>query len=259
MAVTAAPAVQDTTRWGNALAAVLAVGVAALQITYARVEPGPALNALTIATVVVFFCSSAVHAAATRGLQFAALLVAITGGGGLLVEAIGVASGIPFGTYAYTGTLGPSVLDVPVVIGMAWTMMGYPAYVVGSRITSSRRLRPVLAGAALAAWDLFLDPQMVDAGHWRWAGTSGPELLGVPAVNFIGWFAAATIMMTVLFRAVPARSADDRVPLALYVWTYVSSVLAHALYFDLPGSAAVGGLAMGAVVLLLVLSAKRVP
>ena len=35
--------------------------------------------------------------------------------------------------------------------------------------------------------------------------------------------------------------------LALYLWTYYSSVLAHAVFLDLPASALWGGIAMGAV------------
>jgi putative membrane protein len=34
---------------------------------------------------------------------------------------------------------------------------------------------------------------------------------------------------------------------ALYLWTYASSVLAHAVFLDLPASAAWGGAAMGLV------------
>ena len=35
----------------------------------------------------------------------------------------------------------------------------------------------------------------------------------------------------------------------LYLWTYYSSVLAHAVFLGLPGSAAWGAVAMGAVAL----------
>ena len=55
---------------------------------------------------------------------------------------------------------------VPLIVPLAWTMMAYPALLVGRRIGA-----PVLAGAAaLASWDLFLDPQMVAAGHWHFTG-----------------------------------------------------------------------------------------
>lgn len=244
---------------GVVLSATLAVAVVATQIAYPRVAPGSDRAALTIAIVVLFFGASMLHAAVTRGLRFTAVLVAVTAGGGLLVEAAGVATGVPFGAYAYNDTLGATALGVPLVIPLAWTMMGYPALLVGTAIAPSRRTAAVAGGAALAAWDLFLDPQMVAAGHWTWAPTSGPELLGVPVVNFLGWFVVATAMMAVLLwvTGVPDRRREDAVPLALYVWTYVASVVAHAVYLDLPGSAVAGGVGMGIVVGLLVRAMLR--
>ena len=238
---------------GVAVSWILAAGVAATQVAYPRVPPGAPRATLTVVIVVLFAGASLVHAAAARGLRFAGLLLAVTAGGGLAVEALGVATGVPFGAYAYNDTLGPTLLGVPLVVPLAWTMMGYPAFTVGRRIGRSRAAAAVAGGAALAAWDVFLDPQMVAAGHWTWAGTSGPELLGVPVVNFLGWFAVGAAMMAVLVEVDRDRlgPVEDTVPIALYVWTYVSSVIAHAFYLDLPGSALVGGLVMGGVVGLL--------
>ena len=239
---------------------VLAAAVVATQVVYPRVSPGPALNRLTVATVVLFFAASVSSAALTRGPRFTGRLVAVTAGGGLLVEAVGVATGLPFGAYAYNATLGPALLGVPVVIPLAWTMMGYPALVVARRITSSARLGPFVAGVALATWDLFLDPQMVAAGHWSWRPTPGPDLAGIPVSNYLGWFVVATAMMAVLWPRTPrATAAGDTVPIALYLWTYVSSVLAHAVYLDLPTSALLGGAGMGAIVVWFIVAAERRP
>jgi putative membrane protein len=45
--------------------------------------------------------------------------------------------------------------------------------------------------------------------------------------------------------------------IALWLWTYASSVLAHAVFLDLPASAAWGGVLMGAAVLPLVVRLRR--
>jgi len=239
-------------RWAPATTApvVLAAAAVLAQIVYPLTPTGPARDRLTVITVIVFFAASVAHAIVWRGVRFAAALVAVTAGGGLLVEVIGVATGVPFGAYRYTETLGRQLAGVPLVIPLAWTMMGYPALVVGRRISRHGALGPLVAGAALAAWDLFLDPQMLDAGHWVWEPTADPHLMGVPVANFLGWLVVAVLMMAVLWRATP-DSPDDRVPIGLYLWTYASSVMAHALFFDLPESAIVGGLGMGVVVALL--------
>lgn len=241
---------------------VLAAVTVAAQIAYPLTAAGAARNQLTIATVLLFFTASVAHAAVWRGLRFALVLVGVTAGGGLLVEALGVATAVPFGAYRYNDTLGWTALGVPIVIPLAWTMMAYPALLVGHRIAAGWH-GVVISGWALASWDLFLDPQMVDAGYWTWIGGSGPTVLGIPLLNFAGWFVIATLMTAALSR-VPQRAAagagaarfepsvaDDRVPLALYLWVYASSVLAHALFFNLPGSAALGGIGMGIVVIAL--------
>ncbi|MHB8670022.1 MAG: carotenoid biosynthesis protein, partial [Acidimicrobiales bacterium] len=121
-------------------------------------------------------------------------------------------------------------------------------------------LAAVLVGAAaLVGWDLFLDPQMVDAGHWVWAPTAAPHLNGIPITNTIGWAAVALTLMVVLNAVVPwQRAADDRVPLALFGWTYASEVLGQAVFFGHPAVALAGGLGMGVVVAALILS-TRVP
>jgi uncharacterized membrane protein len=240
--------VVEVTRRAQQLAWGIAAAAIGLQIAYPLTPTGTPRDRLTIVTVVVFCAASLLHAIAARGWRFAAGLLAVTAGGGLAVEALGVATGVPFGTYAYTDSLGAKLLGVPVVIPLAWTMMGYPAYVVGRHITTHSVLGPLAAGAALATWDLFLDPQMVDAGHWTWAPAAGPHLLDIPVGNFIGWLVVATAMMAALWRLGPHDDADDRLPLVLYLWTYASSVLAHAAFFGLPDSALVGGVGMGVIV-----------
>ena len=62
-----------------------------------------------------------------------------------------------------------------------------------------------------------------------------------------------TALSAVAGSAVADPRPTDAPMLALWLWTYASSVLAHAVFLDLPGSAVWGGLLMGAVVLPLVL------
>ena len=244
----------------TAVPAALGAAVVLAQVAYPLTPPGVARDRLTVTTVVLFAAASVTHAAATRGARAAGALVAVAGGGGLLAEAVGVATGLPFGRYEYAGTLGPAVLGVPLVIPLAWVMMAWPAYLVGARLGRIRAARVAVAAAALASWDLFLDPQMVDAGHWRWADPS-PALPGVPAVpltNYAGWALVAVVLMALLDRTVHSRpSTADTVPYALYLWTYASSVLALAAFFGLPAAAVWGGLGMGAVALPLARSLRR--
>ncbi len=216
-----------------------------LQVVYPLVDGRPR-DLLTIATVLAFLATTLTHAAATRGPRWASTYLAVTAGCGLLAEAVGVATGWPFGDYRYADSLGPTLFAVPVVVPLAWAMFAYPCLLVGQRLG-----HPVLLGAwALASWDLFLDPQMVEAGHWRWLDVEHPipGLEGIPLSNLAGWVAVALVVMAVLSRLPDPRvDADDRVPAALFLWTFASSVLANVVFFGRPGVALVGGLVMGAV------------
>jgi uncharacterized membrane protein len=224
---------------------------------------GTAQARLTVATVVIGYLLSLCHALLTRGTRTAAALVLVTTLGGLAVEAVGVRTGVPFGGYDYAGMLGPKALGVPVVIPLAWTWMAWPAWLAAIRLARSRAARIALAAAGLAAWDLFLDPQMVAEGYWTWRDPTPalPGVDGVPIGNYLGWLGFAVLLMVALSLAAgpPALTpvAQDRPLLALWFWTYASSVLAHAVFLGLPASAAWGGVIMGAVVIPLVVKLSR--
>jgi uncharacterized membrane protein len=218
---------------------------------------------LTVVTVLLGYLLSVTHALRSRGLRAAAALVVTATLGGFAVEAVGVATGFPFGTYDYSGRLGPKLLGVPLIIPLAWTWMAWPAWLAALRLTSSRIARVALAAWGLAAWDLFLDPQMVAEGYWTWRDPT-PALPGVPGIpigNYLGWLGFAVLLMTALSaiggRAVAEPVPGDRPLLALWFWTYASSVLAAAVFLGLPASAAWGGVLMGAVVLPLAVRLRR--
>ena len=229
--------------WALTGAAVL------VQIGYPLV-PDAGRAAVTVVSVLVFCAASVSDVARVHGLRGAAVLLAVAGGGGLAVEAVGVRTGFPFGGYAYTGDLGPAVLDVPAVVPLAWTMMAWPALVVG-RVLARRLPVALVGGAALAAWDLFLDPQMVDAGHWRWTHPEPalPLVPGIPLTNYAGWLLVAVLIVGALHRLLPAHGRPPGPASALYLWTYGSSVFAHLAFFGRPGAALIGGVVMGAVAL----------
>ena len=114
---------------------------------------------------------------------------------GLAAEWAGTRSGFPFGAYRYTGLLRPAAGTVPLVVPLAWAAMGLPGYAVGDTVARGRAGRIAVGAVALTAWDLFLDPQMISNGFWRWAHP-GPYH-GVPLSNFAGWLLVSAVLMAV--------------------------------------------------------------
>ncbi|MER7417725.1 carotenoid biosynthesis protein [Micromonospora peucetia] len=248
--------------------ALLAVLVLA-QICY-PLTTGETRARLTVATVVLGYLLSVGHALLSRGPRTAAALVAVATVGGFAIEALGVATGFPFGSYDYSGELGPKLAGVPLIIPLAWTWMAWPAWLAATRLTGGgagdrpghrgdagggmgrafgvRRI--ALAAVGLAAWDLFLDPQMVAEGYWVWrdATPALPGLPGIPVSNYLGWLLFAVLMMSALRPlagpAVATTRRGDGPMFALWLWTYFSSVLAHVAFLDLPASALWGAVGM---------------
>lgn len=251
--------------------ALLAVLVLA-QICY-PLTTGQTRARLTVATVLLGYLLSVGHALLSRGPRPAAALLAVVTGGGFAIEALGVATGFPFGSYDYAEQLGPKLAGVPLIIPLAWTWMAWPAWLTAVRLTGGgptggagpavRRI--ALAAVGLAAWDLFLDPQMVAEGHWVWRNATPalPGLPGIPISNYLGWLLFAVLVMAALRplagTAVATTDSRDAPMLALYLWTYGSSVLAHAVFLGLPASAGWGAavMALTAVPLAVTLLPRR--
>ena len=232
------------------------------QVTYPLLG-GRALVAITIATVLLFCATSLAHAALTAGPRTALTVLLVAGGTGLVAEAVGTATGFPFGPYSYSGTLGPSVLEVPVVIPLAWTMMAWPMLLLGRRLAAAllgtaapgagfarAALTALLGGLGLASWDLYLDPQMVQAGHWVFDRPEPglPGVPGIPLTNYAGWALVAVLMLALLDAVVPQREVDERVPALLLAWTWLGSGLANLVFFGRPEVAGYGLVGMGLLV-----------
>lgn len=163
-----------------------------------------------------------------------------------LLEWIGSTTGLPFGHYHYTEALRPQLLGVPLLIPLAWLMMLPPAWAVATWITGGKPLMSYLLTAALAftAWDLYLDPQMVTWGFWEW---DQPGLyFGIPLVNFFGWVLGA-FLLSLAVRPAPLPSTPL---LAIYTLTWFMQMIGLALFWEMPGPAAVGFVAMGLFVML---------
>lgn len=210
-------------------------------------------RALPIGTnVAALFQASAVFVLVQRqwgwqgALRAFALVAIITWG----AEVIGHRTGFPFGDYHYTERLQPQLAGVPLLIPVAWFMLLPPSWalaqhIVGAQETLLKRGAFILlSAAALTAWDLFLDPQMVGWDFWQWAEPSG--YFGIPWQNYAGWLLVASLVTVVVNpRPLPL------LPLALIygvVWFLQS--IGQALFWGQPGPAFFGSLAMGSILAL---------
>jgi len=166
-----------------------------------------------------------------------------------LAELIGSSTGFLFGKYHYTDLLQPQIAGVPLLIPLAWLMMLPPAWAIAQIIfppSNSRFPIPsiLLSALAFTAWDLFLDPQMVGWGFWRWEVPG--QYFGIPLSNYLGWIVVSAII------TLAANPKDLPVgPLALvYILTWILQTIGQGIFWSQPGPAIAGFLGSGLFVLL---------
>jgi putative membrane protein len=160
-----------------------------------------------ILTVLTGFIFTLAHGSIALGWKRLGAFVGITFAISFAAEAVGVATGLVFGSYFYTDSLGPKILGVPPLIQMAYVTMSYCSFTIARAILRRFRtpsnwkqiLSLCLCGAmVMVSWDVVMDPyQSTLAGDWIWKG--GGPYFGVPLHNYVGWFCTVFVFLLVYF------------------------------------------------------------
>lgn len=221
------------------------VTMALTQIAIPLTSDDATIEWLSSLVVIAFFATSLALAADRWGISRAAGAAAFVVVATLGVERLGSTTGFPFGEYEYTGALEPTLGAVPLIVPLAWFAMGVPALEVGRLVTGSRVAAVFVGAVALTAWDLFLDPQMVDNGYWEWAVDGAYE--GIPLSNYLGWLGTGVLVLGVVDRIRPAGLAPSLPLLCLYTWWAVMNTIGFLVFFGEPLVGVVGGVGMGSI------------
>jgi uncharacterized membrane protein len=161
---------QGTPAVTRALPLLIAGALVLTAIAY-PLTSGAARDTVSWTIVVLGSLLSVVHAGLGRGVRTAAGLVVLVAATAIAFEAVGLATGFPYGSYRYSDALGPTLMGVPFLVPLAWLMMAWPSWVLADRLAAPVRparraaVRIGAAAALFAAWDVVLDPQMVQAGY----------------------------------------------------------------------------------------------
>lgn len=143
---------------------------------------------------------------------FALLAISI----GFTAEAVGVATGWPFGNYKYGHALGPQWLNVPFVIGLNWALLVYCSGVIAKVVSKNMFVRAALGAALMVIIDLPIEPVAPRLDFWYWADGHAPF------INFVGWYVVAFVLQLIFNKLVP----DDANKVA---WVYAGVVFTFFL------------------------------
>lgn len=207
---------------------------------------GRARRRLSSVVVTSLFTATLARSARRWGPRRAAAAAGAVAVTTAAVERIGTRTGVPFGRYHYTDALRPQVAGVPAIVPLAWFAMAVPARESASAALGNRSAplaRVALGSAALTAWDLFLDPQMVGEGYWRWRRRGAYR--GIPATNFLGWFVTGLGVMALLEVLLPPdEEPPDPYLVGGYAYMGAMETVGFAAFFRDPLVALVGGAGM---------------
>lgn len=147
---------------------------------------------------------------ASKSLLIVSLLSVLS----VLVEALAVATGHPYGGFRYSEALGYRVLGlVPWSVAFAYLPLLLGSATLASHLFGSDWLRfGVGSTAILVGVDLVVDPAAVAGGLWIW--DEAGVYYGVPLGNFLGWLLTGFLYSTILLIIVRADvRGDGAVPL----------------------------------------------
>lgn len=114
---------------------------------------------------------------------------------GLVVEIIGVQTGVIFGNYKYGNGLGWKVFGTPLIIGLNWLLLVYAATSLARQLKITRLMQAGIAGFILLAYDLILEQVAPKLDMWSWQNEF------VPAKNYLAWFLLGLFFSTLLLYA----------------------------------------------------------
>jgi len=202
-------------------------------------------------------------------LVFFALTAAVSWG----YEQIGVETGLIYGDYYYTDTLGEKFGHVPIIIPLAWFMMIYPSYIIANLITTGRPIAKytsfskiiglaVISAMVMTAWDLVIDPYLSGPTEQAWIWEKGGGYFDVPLHNFAGWL-LTTFTIFILYRLFEyKRKWSPKIELGVFtmiipVSAYGLMLIANIIPGEPPELRIIGPVIMGIPILIALIRIRQ--
>jgi putative membrane protein len=140
-----------------------------------------------------------VHGSILYGFRGMSIFTAFCLGIGAACESLSLRTGFPFGHYYFTSLMGPKVIQLPILLVLAYLGIGYCSWILSLLILGLRNRPltgsglisvPLLASLIMLSWDFSMEAiwSTIDRA-WIWR--DGGSFYGVPASNFFGWYFTA--------------------------------------------------------------------
>ncbi|MEA4982357.1 MAG: carotenoid biosynthesis protein [Paludibacter sp.] len=111
---------------------------------------------------------------------------------GIVVELIGVHTGLIFGNYIYGKGLGLKIFDTPLLIGMNWLLLVYTTGTIMQKVNITPVLRIAAGATMMLIYDLVLEQVAPKMDMWSWENSE------VPVNNYIAWWLIAVFFHSLI-------------------------------------------------------------
>jgi len=112
---------------------------------------------------------------------------------GYSVEAIGVATGMLFGSYSYGNLFGFKIFETPLLIGVNWLFLSLSAHGVVQYFTKNALILIFIPAFLMTGLDFFIEPVAMVLGFWSWENNL------IPFQNFMMWFATSAVIHSIIY------------------------------------------------------------
>lgn len=104
-----------------------------------------------------------------------------------LVEVIGVKTGFVFGEYIYGKSLGLKLFDVPLIIGLNWSLVILGSLAFVKTFSNNIFITSLLTSVIALIFDFVMEPVAIKYDYWTWKDNI------IPLQNYLAWFVLAFI------------------------------------------------------------------
>jgi putative membrane protein len=110
----------------------------------------------------------------------------------LLIEMVGVNTGLPFGNYQYGNSLGIKLYNTPLLISLNWLLLIYITAAVFEKYQFHSFLKIIFASTLMVSYDLILEQVAPIMDMWSFKD------LHVPINNYVSWFGISLFFHTLI-------------------------------------------------------------
>ena len=127
---------------------------------------------------------------------------------GFFIEVAGVNTGKIFGNYSYGESLGISIFNTPLIIGINWLLLVYITISTVEFLNISNGIKILLSAGIMLGYDIIIEPLAPKLDMWMWADNK------IPMQNYLAWFILA-VVFTSLVKIVGVKTRNKLAPVLL--------------------------------------------